>query len=73
MVGWCCLYALFHRDWVVLLMLRIMQIWLPINVVVLLCFLDGPVLKQTDLYLLGATMQVNPVLAEEHPDIKISE
>lgn len=35
--------------------------------------LDGPVLKQTDLYLLGATVQVNPVLTDDHPDIKISE
>lgn len=32
----------------------------------------GPVLKQTDLYLLGATMSVNPVLTEEHPDVKIN-
>lgn len=33
---------------------------------------DGPVLKQTDLFLLGANLTINPVLAGEHPDIKIN-
>jgi len=33
---------------------------------------DGPVLKQTDIFLLGATLTINPLLTGEHPDIKIN-
>ncbi|PVF98348.1 hypothetical protein CPB86DRAFT_774908 [Serendipita vermifera] len=31
----------------------------------------GPTLKQTDIYLLGATLTINPLLTGEHPDIRI--
>ncbi|KAG8798139.1 hypothetical protein FRB91_006970 [Serendipita sp. 411] len=32
----------------------------------------GPVMKQTDLYLLGAALTINPILSGDHPDVKIS-
>ncbi|CCA70575.1 hypothetical protein PIIN_04512 [Serendipita indica DSM 11827] len=32
----------------------------------------GPVMKQTDIFLLGVTLTVNPVLTGDHPDIRIN-